>query len=144
MVYCYIHCRILILDINECKEKSNKCDANAVCNNTKGSYVCTCKAGYTGDGQKCEGKLKLYFKPYIWRLQSTRRFENALILHNKWRQISALKESSNLLLVIAYSFNKTNNNAKLSDLYFKQSFTLYFRYRRVHKQLAHLRLKRCM
>lgn len=44
------------LDVNECTTKSYSCDANAVCQNTKGSYKCTCKAGYVGDGKKCSGK----------------------------------------------------------------------------------------
>ena len=32
------------------------CSENAVCNNTKGSYNCSCKPGYSGDGRTCEGK----------------------------------------------------------------------------------------
>ena len=44
-------------DIDECSTNSHSCDANAVCNNTVGSYVCACKAGYTGDGRTCTGKL---------------------------------------------------------------------------------------
>lgn len=40
-------------DINECVENENyPCDANAICINTPGSYNCTCKHGYSGDGQK--------------------------------------------------------------------------------------------
>ena len=44
-------------DIDECSTNSHSCDANAVCNNTVGLYVCACKAGYTGDGRTCTGKL---------------------------------------------------------------------------------------
>ena len=44
-------------DIDECSTNSHSCDANAVCNNTVGSYACACKAGYTGDGRTCTGKL---------------------------------------------------------------------------------------
>ncbi|KAM7452440.1 hypothetical protein ABFA07_000115 [Porites harrisoni] len=40
-------------DINECKEGTHNCSSNAVCNNTKGSYNCTCKPGYEGDGNNC-------------------------------------------------------------------------------------------
>ena len=43
----------LILDINECSSNSHSCDVNAVCSNTRGSYTCTCKAGYSGDGKSC-------------------------------------------------------------------------------------------
>jgi hypothetical protein len=44
------------LDINECLTDS-PCHANATCNNTEGSYMCTCDSGYSGDGFTCNGKL---------------------------------------------------------------------------------------
>ncbi|XP_015751581.1 PREDICTED: protein jagged-1-like isoform X4 [Acropora digitifera] len=37
-------------DIDECFVK-NECHQNAICNNTKGSYNCTCKGGFKGDGR---------------------------------------------------------------------------------------------
>ena len=49
----------LVLDVDECSSNSHNCDANAVCSNTHGSYTCTCKAGYSGDGKSCTGKFKL-------------------------------------------------------------------------------------
>ena len=45
-------------DLNECNTNSHNCDVNANCVNTGGSYSCTCKAGYTGDGQSCNGKSR--------------------------------------------------------------------------------------
>ena len=59
----YVKCEInlfllliyIISDINECKEGTHNCSSNAVCNNTKGSYNCTCKPGYEGDGNNCTG-----------------------------------------------------------------------------------------
>ena len=42
-------------DIDECSA-SSACDINANCANTRGSYYCTCKAGFTGDGKTCQGK----------------------------------------------------------------------------------------
>ena len=41
-------------DINECKG-NHSCHVNATCMNTKGSYVCTCHPGYTGNGSDCTG-----------------------------------------------------------------------------------------
>ncbi|XP_078348538.1 uncharacterized protein LOC144633566 [Oculina patagonica] len=41
-------------DINECTDGTHKCDVKgAVCNNTRGSYNCTCKDGFLGDGLTC-------------------------------------------------------------------------------------------
>ncbi|KAL9954064.1 hypothetical protein ACROYT_G041555 [Oculina patagonica] len=41
-------------DIDECASGTDDCSADAVCNNTKGSYNCSCKSGYYGDGRICE------------------------------------------------------------------------------------------
>ena len=40
--------------MNECK-RNQPCYGNAICINTEGSYVCTCHAGYTGNGLSCAG-----------------------------------------------------------------------------------------
>ncbi|XP_074632222.1 uncharacterized protein LOC141890587 isoform X2 [Acropora palmata] len=40
-------------DVDECTSFPNICGANADCHNTDGSYICICKAGYTGDGRTC-------------------------------------------------------------------------------------------
>ena len=42
-------------DIDECA--STPCDKNAACANTDGSFICTCKTGYSGDGFACEGRI---------------------------------------------------------------------------------------
>ena len=47
----------VLIDIDECLNRSHACDVNANCTNTDGSYNCTCKEGYTGDGQSCQGIL---------------------------------------------------------------------------------------
>ena len=44
-------------DINECHAASdNNCSPNAICANTNGSYTCTCKNGFTGNGVTCLGE----------------------------------------------------------------------------------------
>ena len=43
-------------DIDECEKGSHDCHINANCTNTAGSYNCTCRPGYTGNGSICQGK----------------------------------------------------------------------------------------
>ncbi|XP_058961026.2 PE-PGRS family protein PE_PGRS45-like [Pocillopora verrucosa] len=40
-------------DIDECTNGTHKCDMNADCHNTPGSYKCTCKDGFQGNGTDC-------------------------------------------------------------------------------------------
>ena len=49
-------------DLDECFSNAHSCDANAVCSNTQGSYICTCKAGFSGDGKSCVGKDFFFHK----------------------------------------------------------------------------------
>ena len=52
----------LIKDIDECAAEVSKCDDNADCTNTEGSYNCICKAGFTGNRTTCTGK---YIEHYM-------------------------------------------------------------------------------
>ena len=45
----------VVLDIDECAKGTHNCSVNAVCKNIRGSYNCTCKDGYHGDGIHCTG-----------------------------------------------------------------------------------------
>ena len=61
-------CITFLSDINECTTNVHKCAANAFCNNTDGSYNCTCSPGFTGNGTACTGMslrpilAKLYYE----------------------------------------------------------------------------------
>ena len=47
--------RYVCLDINECDIRTDNCSVNANCSNTQGSFNCTCKPGFDGDGISCTG-----------------------------------------------------------------------------------------
>ncbi|XP_048586390.1 uncharacterized protein LOC5504315 isoform X1 [Nematostella vectensis] len=40
-------------DIDECEPRRNRCDPNADCRNTVGSFQCACQVGFVGDGFVC-------------------------------------------------------------------------------------------
>ncbi len=47
-------------DIDECvSAEEHKCDASADCVNIHGSYKCSCKSEYTGDGLNRSGEIFL-------------------------------------------------------------------------------------
>ncbi|XP_035004474.2 sushi, von Willebrand factor type A, EGF and pentraxin domain-containing protein 1 isoform X2 [Hippoglossus stenolepis] len=45
------------LDVDECALGSD-CDSHASCQNTDGSYICTCTRPYSGDGKNCTEPVK--------------------------------------------------------------------------------------
>ena len=51
-------CFMLFVDDDECLKTPPVCDINANCKNTLGSYLCSCKEGFKGDGKTCQGKIK--------------------------------------------------------------------------------------
>ena len=51
---------LIFADLDECNTNTHNCDVNADCVNAVGSYSCMCKAGYTGDGQSCNGKKQTH------------------------------------------------------------------------------------
>ncbi|XP_068677075.1 uncharacterized protein [Montipora foliosa] len=46
-------CDMKTEDVDECTASSPVCHVNATCSNTLGTYWCTCKPGYAGDGKTC-------------------------------------------------------------------------------------------
>ena len=43
------------VDVNECLTNSHDCHSDADCMNKIGSYNCTCRSGYVGNGTICTG-----------------------------------------------------------------------------------------
>lgn len=50
--------------MNEC-DLANDCDPDAECVNSDGSYTCTCRDGYSGDGKTCESKTTFSHTIYL-------------------------------------------------------------------------------
>ncbi|XP_066026864.1 uncharacterized protein [Pocillopora verrucosa] len=55
-----VYCDMNLEDHDECISGNIACDVNAYCTNTVGSYYCTCKEGYTGDGRSCSDVWTAY------------------------------------------------------------------------------------
>ena len=49
-----------VTDVNECAASADNCDLNAICTNTVGSFTCTCRSSFFGNGISCESKLLSY------------------------------------------------------------------------------------
>ena len=54
---------LLLADLNECEAAVSPCDPRSgigMCNNTEGSYTCSCAKGYflDGNGVTCTGKFE--------------------------------------------------------------------------------------
>ena len=56
MLMLSLNVKYLFVDFDECAANTDNCDDNAYCNNTVGSFNCTCNSGYTGNGTTCLGK----------------------------------------------------------------------------------------
>ena len=94
-------------DIDECVVGSHSCSPDAYCNNTKGSYNCTCKPGFTGSGRECKGER------YFWEYRAKEDFliSNFLIKYVKCQYSVATptgtKDTNQKLCLLAKKPNST-------------------------------------
>lgn len=51
LIVCFV-----LVDVNECEIGAHNCDMHASCVNVPGSFKCSCKEGWVGNGIKCIGK----------------------------------------------------------------------------------------
>ena len=75
------------IDIDECSADSSPCDQNTDCSNSDGSYSCTCKQGFTGDGVSCSGMQNLVFP--------------AVSLHNEEKYLFYLHTLEDMIYIYA-------------------------------------------
>ena len=47
----------VLLDVNECAASNGGCSSMAQCSNIPGSFTCSCKVGFTGNGFNCSGNI---------------------------------------------------------------------------------------
>jgi hypothetical protein len=51
---------LILSDVDECASPdANDCHPDASCNNTVGSFDCTCLSGFEGNGTLCNGNLTM-------------------------------------------------------------------------------------
>ena len=69
-IFLFTSC-LFLTDIDECspsglssvyRQFAHICHDDANCTNTKGSYYCTCRNGYSGQGEYCTGKVRGTYK----------------------------------------------------------------------------------
>ncbi|XP_022797648.1 uncharacterized protein LOC111335915 isoform X2 [Stylophora pistillata] len=78
------------VDIDECSH-INGCSKHAQCKNTAGSYNCSCKGGYLGDGYTCK-------KPEFYINSSILSHNEEYLSHLSWFLVSAVGNVSHWLL----------------------------------------------
>ena len=91
------------IDVDECSANTHKCHRSANCINTVGSYNCSCKPGFTGNGrQDCNGKYT-----YYWSRQC-----HFLTVYVKRRDLSVLTQS------LQWPLSNINNISECKQLFY--------------------------
>ena len=73
-----IDCYFICTDINECMRGTHDCDLNADCNDTVGSFLCTCHSGYEETGSVCTSKENKQYDRYPFTIKPYLHIENVL------------------------------------------------------------------
>ena len=99
-VYLFSHQHLKIYwvyssDIDECNAANNSCHENAWCNNTQGSFNCSCKPGYEGDGYNCTGKI-------LWVFSNPFNTICLSLRGDWWQALKSVRERECVLTVTDY------------------------------------------
>ena len=82
-----------LLDIDECVQDTHTCSKDgALCNNTKGSFNCTCKPGFVGDGYNCTGK-DTWMPEKVWKKKLLDTIECVRLSRNKKNKIKTMQRT---------------------------------------------------
>ena len=95
-LFSYQHLKIYWIyssDIDECNAATNSCHKNARCNNTQGSFTCSCKPGYEGDGYNCKGKILCFFSNPFKAIRLSLRGD-------WWLALKSVREMECVLIII--------------------------------------------
>ena len=57
---------VLLTDIDECGLRTHTCNSNANCTDSDGSFDCTCREGFEGDGFNCTGMHSVLQALNVW------------------------------------------------------------------------------
>jgi hypothetical protein len=111
----FIHApTLMIVDVNECL--SSTCGNNATCNNTEGSFICSCKQGFEGNGLNCSGKIVLYLLSCI-PISLAGLFKKSCNLDLHLCTISLAQLTGYILSSVLILGLQINLTYKLSDIY---------------------------
>ena len=73
-------CERFVADVDECSLGTHNCDRNSMCQNTVGSFICTCSSDQVPDGDMCAGDD--FFAIRNWSSASTEESEFSLLDEN--------------------------------------------------------------
>ena len=113
-IYLFIYLFIILFaDIDECTASFPVCDVNANCMNTLGSYLCSCKTGFSGDGKTCQGEkdVQLYAITMPCTFDTNYNYLPSCVEYQHFQQI---KTSFTLLLWHNWVFLEFSKSGLLS------------------------------
>ena len=101
-------CCCCALDVDECSLSEAFCDVNADCQNTRGSYRCLCKPGFTGDERTCSGMMIFMFSDifmtHVSKLNKAIPYTNAMAAIRLAELSCTISYYYRILIILAETF----------------------------------------